>query len=213
VWHDAFICVTWLVHVYDLTQGSFIRVTRLIHTCNMTPSYVWHASFICVTWFIHMYDVTYSYVWYDSFICDIPLPPLHLAHVYTHTHIHIHIQIYTYTYIYIHIGTSSICTHTDIYINTSIYTYIHIVTQSTTLSFLSDIPLLPLRPARVLAYAKKRRRRQLLQRYLVCSSVASVRLCQATAHQKYMYIPIHTTNTVASVCLYTSRIRHGPLIS
>jgi len=37
VWHDSFICVTWLVHM-----------------CDMTRSYVWHDSFICVTWLIHV---------------------------------------------------------------------------------------------------------------------------------------------------------------
>ena len=47
-WHDLFICVTWLIHM-----------------CDMTHSYVWHDSL----WLIHMYDVTHSYVWYDSFIC------------------------------------------------------------------------------------------------------------------------------------------------
>ena len=30
VWHDSFICVTWLIHM-----------------CDMTHSYVWHNSFIC----------------------------------------------------------------------------------------------------------------------------------------------------------------------
>jgi len=38
VWHDSFICVTWLIHM-----------------CDMTHSYVWHDSFICVTWLIHDY--------------------------------------------------------------------------------------------------------------------------------------------------------------
>jgi len=37
VWHDSFICVTWLIHM-----------------CDMTPSYVWHDSFICVTWLLHI---------------------------------------------------------------------------------------------------------------------------------------------------------------
>jgi len=32
VWHDSFMCVTWLIHM-----------------CDMTHSYVWHDSFICVT--------------------------------------------------------------------------------------------------------------------------------------------------------------------
>jgi len=44
VWHDSFICVTWLIHM-----------------CGMTHSYVWHDSFTCVTWLIHMCDMTHSY--------------------------------------------------------------------------------------------------------------------------------------------------------
>ena len=55
VWHDSFICVTWLIHM-----------------CDMTHSYVWHDSFICVTWLIHMCDMTHSYVWHDSFTCYVP---------------------------------------------------------------------------------------------------------------------------------------------
>ena len=47
VWHDSFICVTWLMH-----------------TCDMTHSYVWHDSFICVTWLMHTCDMTHSYVWH-----------------------------------------------------------------------------------------------------------------------------------------------------
>jgi len=93
VWHDSFICVTWL-----------------IHTCNMTPSYVWHDSFSaslgqsltrpfharltfsgphapaaagvlydmnhsCMTWLVHMSTtnscVTWLiHVWHDSLKCD-----------------------------------------------------------------------------------------------------------------------------------------------
>jgi len=52
VWHDSFICVTWLLQM-----------------CDATPSYEWHDSFICVTWLLHMCDATRSYVWHDSFIC------------------------------------------------------------------------------------------------------------------------------------------------
>jgi len=52
VWHDSFICVTWLIHM-----------------CDMTHSYVWHDSFICVTWLIHISDMTHPYGWHDSFIC------------------------------------------------------------------------------------------------------------------------------------------------
>ena len=52
VWHDSFICVTWLTDMFD-----------------MTHSYVWHDAFICVTWLTDMFDMTHSYVWHDSFIC------------------------------------------------------------------------------------------------------------------------------------------------
>jgi len=87
MWHDAFI---WVWH------NLFMRVTWLIHVCNMTHSCVshdlfmcvtlvqelWKAAFdvcdvwptrrdvfACVTWRIHMSDITYSCVWHDSFMC------------------------------------------------------------------------------------------------------------------------------------------------
>jgi len=84
VWHDSFMCVsfkcvTWLVHVRDITHlyatclrhvsfdmthsnmrhDSFTRVRWLIHTCDMTHSYTcaltysyigWHVSLICMMW-------------------------------------------------------------------------------------------------------------------------------------------------------------------
>jgi len=50
VWHDSFLCVTWLIPM-----------------CDMTHSYVWHDSLICVSWLINMWDMTHSYVWHDSF--------------------------------------------------------------------------------------------------------------------------------------------------
>jgi len=49
VWHDSFICVTWLPHI-----------------CDMTHSHVWHDSPTCVTWLTHMCDMTHSHVWHDS---------------------------------------------------------------------------------------------------------------------------------------------------
>ena len=42
VWHDSFICVTWLIRMCDMTH-------------------VWHDSFISVTWLIHMCDMTHLY--------------------------------------------------------------------------------------------------------------------------------------------------------
>jgi len=81
----TFICVTWLIHMCDMTHSyvwhdSFICVTWFIHKCDMTHSYVQHDAFICVTWRIHIWDMTHShvrhaslmshsYMWHDSFIC------------------------------------------------------------------------------------------------------------------------------------------------
>jgi len=91
VWHDSFICVTWLIHVWkksllggvwcwsvllsladdcwECERVMHIRVTWLIRMCAMTHSYVRHDSFVCVPWRIHTCDMTHSYVWHDSFIC------------------------------------------------------------------------------------------------------------------------------------------------
>jgi len=44
VWHDSYICMTWL-----------------IHKCDMTRTRKWHDLFACVTRLIHMCDVTHSY--------------------------------------------------------------------------------------------------------------------------------------------------------
>ena len=49
--YDSFMCVTWLIHV-----------------CDLTNSCVWHESFMYVTWIIHVCDVTHSCMWHDSFI-------------------------------------------------------------------------------------------------------------------------------------------------
>ena len=57
VWHDSFVCVTWLIPMCDMTHSM----------CDMTHSYVWHDSFICVNWLIHICDMTHSYVWHESF--------------------------------------------------------------------------------------------------------------------------------------------------
>ena len=62
VWHDSFICVTWLIHMCDMTQ-----LHDVTHAIHMTHSYAWNDSFICGTWLIS--SVTESYVGHDSFTC------------------------------------------------------------------------------------------------------------------------------------------------
>jgi len=74
VWHDSFICVTWLLHMCDMTHSLLDmsvspHMIWLIQMCDMTHSDVWHDSFICVTWLIQMCDMTPSDVWHDSFRC------------------------------------------------------------------------------------------------------------------------------------------------
>jgi len=78
VWHDSFKCVTWLIHVRDMTHSCVRNESliyylthsyRLIHTLEMThsclPEFVTHSchvthscdSFMCVT---HSCQMTYS---------------------------------------------------------------------------------------------------------------------------------------------------------
>jgi len=71
VWHDAFKCVGfWSMwrhglrhHILDSQahgwSDSCICVTWPIHMCDMTHTYVWRDSSICVTWFIYMCDMTH----------------------------------------------------------------------------------------------------------------------------------------------------------
>jgi len=63
VWHDALICVTWLVYVCNMSHVVNNIVLRLLH-----DSCAWHDSFMCVTWPIHVCGVTHSWVWHNSFI-------------------------------------------------------------------------------------------------------------------------------------------------
>ena len=54
MWRDLFICVTWLVHM-----------------CDMTRSYVFHNEFtihMCALYLVHMCDMTRLRAWHDSFI-------------------------------------------------------------------------------------------------------------------------------------------------
>ena len=79
--------VTWLIHKCDMTHSYVwhdsiwqgISHSWMSHTCDMTHSCMWHESFICVTWLIHMRDVTHSCVWHDSFIWVIGL--IHMGDV------------------------------------------------------------------------------------------------------------------------------------
>jgi len=58
VWYDVFTCVTWRIHESwcELPYGGHSEV------CNMTHSRVWLDSFMCVTWRIHVCDMTHLWV-------------------------------------------------------------------------------------------------------------------------------------------------------
>jgi len=84
--YDSCVCVTWLIHMCDITHSyvrhdSFIYVTWHMRDFGMTRSCVRHYSCTCATWIvymcescvyatwlIHVCDMTHSYVWHDSFI-------------------------------------------------------------------------------------------------------------------------------------------------
>ena len=51
VWHDAFMCVTWLIYTCDMTHSYVWRDMCDIRTCSYVwHSYVWHYSCMFVTW-------------------------------------------------------------------------------------------------------------------------------------------------------------------
>ena len=86
---DIFLFVISTTHGYTQLSCewliSYICAKWLIHTCDMTHSYVWHDSFIRVTWLIHTCDMTHSYVWHDSLIriSDIFLFLVYTTRIYT----------------------------------------------------------------------------------------------------------------------------------
>jgi len=67
VWHDSFICVKWLIHVWDMMQ-LHVWNDSFIHMWDMSYTYVRHDSFIRETWLIHLRDTNNSYVRHDSSI-------------------------------------------------------------------------------------------------------------------------------------------------
>jgi len=79
VWHEAFMCVTWLTHMCDMTHPRGLA-ERAVDDDNRAASvydvYKWvtcvllgHIAFIHVTWLVYMCDVTHSHVWHDIFTC------------------------------------------------------------------------------------------------------------------------------------------------
>jgi len=100
VWHDSSICVTWLIHMCDMTHSYECQDSSICDTTQFPGGrekkrhqcywYMWHDSFIWVPWLINMCDttqfpgsrqerdtsatdmcdMTHSYECHDSSICD-----------------------------------------------------------------------------------------------------------------------------------------------
>ena len=78
IWHDSFIRVTWLNHTCNMTPSCVCLSYHSISTCagDMTNSCVWYffAVFcrvlqcVAATWRVHMCDMTHLCVWHDSVI-------------------------------------------------------------------------------------------------------------------------------------------------
>ena len=104
VWHDWSVCVTWHMHICDMTHKngivcviyacimSHIRMShvthirmshKLLYACDMTHTKscvcAHQPHFTCVTWLIRACDVTDSYAWHDAFIYVIWLIAQHLC--------------------------------------------------------------------------------------------------------------------------------------
>jgi len=66
----SFVCVTWLIHMCDMTHSWFIHMCP---TLMMLPSYLWHDSSICVTWLVHDSYICVPHGWCLLRICDMAL--------------------------------------------------------------------------------------------------------------------------------------------
>jgi len=61
----SFIFMTWLIHTFDLTypyvwHDLSIRLTCLIHMCIVTDAYLWRDSFRCATWLVYICGMIHS---------------------------------------------------------------------------------------------------------------------------------------------------------
>ena len=66
VWHDLFTCVTWPIHMYDITHQVWhasltwmSEMSEVLSCSSRSHSCVWHGACICATWLI-MCDMPHS---------------------------------------------------------------------------------------------------------------------------------------------------------
>jgi len=60
-----FVCVTWLMHVFDMTYScdACILGEEVRTLFTWLSKYVWHNSLICVTWLNYVCDMTHLCAW------------------------------------------------------------------------------------------------------------------------------------------------------
>ena len=91
VWHESFLCRTWLIHIHVYTcsrwHDSFRYVTWLIHMCDMNHFYAGHDPLTCAIWLIRMRDMTHPYLFAGTFEGRRSWPPFtHQTHDMTHVY-------------------------------------------------------------------------------------------------------------------------------
>jgi len=78
VWLDSFMCVTWLIHVFELFHSCdtpSTAVVRYLYVCCMTLACELNDLCTRVIWLIHTREVAHScvprsYTWSGSFLCS-----------------------------------------------------------------------------------------------------------------------------------------------
>jgi len=72
---------TWLIHTWDMTH-SYVRHARTKHRW-FDPFGKWRGfSFVCETWFIHTWDMTHSNVRHDSYKTQMIWSPWKMARIF-----------------------------------------------------------------------------------------------------------------------------------
>ena len=140
---DRHTCLHSFIHSYRVGRDAFIPVTWILHMLNATHSYVWHDSFkcvTCVTWLIYTWDTAHillcvcvcmcvcMYVYgflYESMYVRL------CVRVYACIHAHSNRHAYIYTYIHTHTHTCICwCMHLQAqYFNVHAYTRIHMTSM------------------------------------------------------------------------------------
>jgi len=123
VWHDSFICVTWLIHMWDMTHLLLCmymstclcrhNIHIYVYTHTHTHTHTWTSHSVSISWHTRIYMstclcfhvcvaitfcfhvVTYTISWHT------PVRDIH--HFVTYTYIHVYMSLF---------GNRMLCPHT-----------------------------------------------------------------------------------------------------